>query len=94
MGVPTRSNTNQSVQSQKQSRSLEFWICVEEDLYYRVAKTKALISCAVTAKLICPFVFAYTCCMFSHVLECVPKVQINCLTIGQLTANSSKIENF
>ena len=31
-----------------------------------VAKTKALISFAVTAKLICVFVFAYVKCLFSH----------------------------
>ena len=31
-----------------------------------VAKTKALISFAVTAKLICAFVFAYAKCLFSH----------------------------
>ena len=34
----------------------------------RVAKTKALISFAVTAKLICAFVFAYADCWFSHVV--------------------------
>ena len=32
----------------------------------RVAKTKTLISFAVTAKLICVFVFAYAECWFSH----------------------------
>ena len=32
-----------------------------------VAKTKALISCAVTAQLICGFVFAYAKIRFSHV---------------------------
>ena len=32
----------------------------------RVAKTKALISFAVTTKLICVFVFAYADCWFSH----------------------------
>ena len=32
----------------------------------RVAKTKALISFAVTAKLICAFVVAYADCWFSH----------------------------
>ena len=32
----------------------------------RVAKTKALISFAVTAKLICAFVFAYADCWFSY----------------------------
>ena len=31
-----------------------------------VAKTKALISFAITAKLICVFVFAYAKCWFSH----------------------------
>ena len=30
-----------------------------------LAKTKALISCAVTAQLICAFVFAYANCWFS-----------------------------
>ena len=32
----------------------------------RVAKTKALINCAVTAQLICVFVFAYANYWFSH----------------------------
>ena len=32
----------------------------------RAAKTKALISCAVTAQLICAFVFAYAECLFPH----------------------------
>ena len=34
--------------------------------YTYVAKTKALISCAVTAQLICAFVFAYAKSRFSH----------------------------
>ena len=33
---------------------------------FRVAKTKALISFAVTAKLICAFVFPHADCWFSH----------------------------
>ena len=33
---------------------------------FRMAKTKALISCAVTAQLICVFVFAYAKSRFSH----------------------------
>ena len=37
-----------------------------EGLYFYVAKTKALISFAVTAKLICVFVFAYAKKRFSH----------------------------
>ena len=36
------------------------------DCTMRVAKTKALISFAVTAKLICVFVFAYAKLRFSH----------------------------
>ena len=36
------------------------------DCSIRVAKTKALISFAVTAKLICVFVFAYAKSQFSH----------------------------
>ena len=36
------------------------------DCTIRVAKTKALISFAVTAKLICVFVFAYAKLRFSH----------------------------
>ena len=31
-----------------------------------VAKTKALVNCAVIAQLICDFVFAYACRLFSH----------------------------
>ena len=36
-------------------------------VFFREAKTKALISFAVTAKLICACVFAYADCWFSHV---------------------------
>ena len=44
---------------------LEISHLIEEGLYY-VAKTKALISFAVTAKLICVFVFEYAKRWFSH----------------------------
>ena len=50
-------------------RGWKFWILKEEELYYPcilVAKTKALISFAATAKLICALVFAYADCLFSH----------------------------
>ena len=53
-GFPTRSDTNRPVQSQKQARSLTFR---KRNCTVRVAKTKALISFAVTAKLICGFCF-------------------------------------
>ena len=50
---PTRSDTNQPVQSQKQSRSLKFFIQVEEGLYYPSSEKKELISisCAVLLRL-------------------------------------------
>ena len=52
-----KSDTNRAVQSQKQARSSKFWIYEKEEVYYPLAKTKALISFAVTAKLICVFRF-------------------------------------
>ena len=52
----TWSGTNQAVQLQKMARSSKFY----------VAKTKALISFVVTAKLICVFVFTYAKRWFSH----------------------------
>ena len=66
MWFPNRSDTNRFVQAQKRARSLKFRVKVEEDCTIRVAKTKALISFAVTAKLICVFVFAHADCWFSH----------------------------
>ena len=39
---------------------------MKKDCTIRSAKTKALISFAVTAKLICAFVFAHADCWFSH----------------------------
>ena len=46
----------------------------ERDCTIRVAKTKALISFAVTAKLICVFVFAYAKSRFSHDVAHMRKV--------------------
>ena len=63
---PTWSDTNQAVQPQKIARVLKFQIRKLRDCTTYVAKTKALISFAVTAKLICVFVFAYANCWFSH----------------------------
>ena len=66
MGFPTRSDTNQAVQSLNMARGLKFRIQEVEGLYYPVAKTKALISFTVIAKLICVFVFAYAKIRFSY----------------------------
>ena len=64
--VPTRSDTNGAVQSHKMVRGWKFWIQKVEKLYYLCSKIKGVISFAVTAKLICAFVFAYAICWFSH----------------------------
>ena len=71
MWFPTRSDTNQSVQLQKQARSLKFRCLVEEELYYPSSEKKGADQLrgyrfAVTAKLICAFLFAYADCWFSH----------------------------
>ena len=60
MWFPNRSNTNQPVQSLKQARSLK-----EEELYYQCSENNG----AVTAKLICAFVFAYAKCFFFSSLQ-------------------------
>ena len=38
--APTRSDTNLPVQSQKQARSVKFWVKVEEILYYLCIEKK------------------------------------------------------
>ena len=60
---PTRSDTNRAVQPQK-TLKLEISDLGGRGIY--VAKTKVLISCTVTAQLICAFVFAYAKSKFSH----------------------------
>ena len=70
MWFSTRSDTNRPVESQKRARSLKFWMLVEEELCYPCSKNKGADQLrgnfAVTAKLICAFVFAYADCWFSH----------------------------
>ena len=66
MWFPNRSDINRAVQLQKQARSFNFGFKKKRNCTIRVAKTKALISFAVTAKLICVFIFAYADCWFSH----------------------------
>ena len=53
----------------------------KRDCTIREAKTKELISCAVTTQLICAFVFAYADCLFSHAaaqLYC-RQIELQCL---------------
>ena len=54
--VPTRSDTNQAVQSQKMARGLKFCIKVEEELYYTCCKNKGA------------FVLAQAFCRISYAL--------------------------
>ena len=63
---PTRSDINGSVQSQKMVKSLNFGFRKKRNFTIRVVKPNALISFAVTANLICAFVFAYAKFRFSH----------------------------
>ena len=51
-----------------------------------VAKTQALISCVVTAQLICVFVFAYAKVRFSHDAA---QIQIGILVIMKLSAGGN-----
>ena len=48
-----------------------------------MAKTKALISCAVTAQLICVFVFAYAKSRFSHDEAHIRMVPVAALFVAQ-----------
>ena len=57
-GFPTRSDKTRAVQPQKMARGMKFRILEGEGCTIRVPKTMALISFAVTANLICVFVFA------------------------------------
>ena len=77
MSFPNKSDTNQAVQSQKQARSFRFQ--KNRKCTIRVAKSKALISFAVTAKLICVFVFAYADCWLSGaVAHLLTMSHLNC----------------
>ena len=59
----------------------------QRDCTIQVAKTKALISFAVTAKLICVFVFAYAKIRFSDVAAHMTKIKCldRCKVIGKIT---------
>ena len=67
MEFPTRSDTNKAVQPQKMGYRFEiFGFRKKRDCAIYLGKTKALIVCAVTAQLICAFVFEYAKSRFSH----------------------------
>ena len=53
-----------SCTAKKMVHCLNFLKEVEWDCTINIAKTKALISCAVTVQLICPLIFAYAKCRF------------------------------
>ena len=66
MWFPNRFDTNLAVQAQKVARGGNFRFRKKMNGTIYVAKTKGLISCAVTEQLICTFVFAvYAYCWFS-----------------------------
>ena len=90
--VPTRSDPNRAVQSQKMVRGLIFWIKKVEELYYPCSENKGAdqISFAVTAKLVCAFVFAYANCRFSHAAAKIKQV---CVSLRYSTASSQSVRN-
>ena len=55
-----------------------------------VAKTKALISFVVTAKLICVFVFAYAKCWFSHDTAHMIDVHVYCAKLSNTSVYVAK----
>ena len=71
-GFPTKSDTNRAAQPLELIRCFKFRIqksrdCTSERFTICLAKTKALISCVVSAcSLICGFAFAYEKIRFSH----------------------------
>ena len=64
LGVWTRSDTNQSAQSQKKARRLKYWKQVEEELYYLCKENK--VADQLQLQLTCAFVLAYTKVWFPH----------------------------
>ena len=63
---PTRSNTNWLYSHRSQRWAGNFGFRKLKNCIIHVAKPKALIRFAITAKLICVFVFAYAKCLLSH----------------------------
>ena len=90
-GFPTRSDSNRPVQPQKMTRSLKFRY-EEWGLCNPCCKTKALISCAITAQLICAFVFTLAKLWFSYD---VAHMQLSKLKMAVfLINNKASLEQF
>ena len=66
MWFSNRSDANGAVKHRRWLETGNFGFRKKRHCTIHVAKTKALISFAVTAKLICAFVFAYAKCWLSH----------------------------
>ena len=79
-----RSDTNWSVSSQTKLEAWNFGLRKKRNCTICVAKTKALISFAVTPKLICVFVFTYADCWFSHEAAQINKRSLNKTLEGPL----------
>ena len=102
LGFPTRSDTNQAVQPQKMARGLKFGLKKKRDCAIYEAKTMALISCAVTAQLICAFVFTYAKSRFSRnvahddstVLSILSGLETRSLGFNTLGTTDSSVHGF
>ena len=62
--VSEQGDTNQAVQAQK--KTSDFGFKKKRNCIICIVKTKVLISFAVTAKLVCAFVYAHANCWFSR----------------------------
>ena len=82
--VSEQARCKQATQAQKMARRLKLWILEVKGCNICVAKTKALISFAVTAKLICAFGFAYTDYLFHEAAQLLVKscLSVFCLDIA------------
>ena len=79
------------------ARGLKFGIWEVEGLYYLCSENKTLTSFAITAKLICVFVFAYAKSRFSHdeapiILLLASHLGLYCLLIGISLKNEIKLK--
>ena len=81
--VPTRSDTNQVVQSQKMFEAGNFGFRKLRNCTIRVAKTKAL-----TAKLICSFVFAQAFCWLSYAVSHIADSGQDCAKVLQTASDT------
>ena len=80
----------------RQLDAYNFGFRKKRDCSIHVAKTKVLISCAVTAQLICTFIFAHAKSLFSHdeaqMLDCWYDCVLHTMRVNDFFLNKMKFE--